>query len=79
MHAGFHFTRGIVEMPVFRLPYEGLIVHPRVLARTVNIERGIVKVAEGHPAIVQSVQERGAVTRGGLRQSRKTASLRYWR
>ena len=79
MHAGFHFTLGIVEMPVFRLPHGGLIVQPRVLARTVNIERGIVKVAEGHPAIVQSVQERARMTRGGLLQSRKTACLRYWR
>ena len=59
MHAGFHFTLGVVEMPVFRLPRDGWIVQPRVLARTVNIERGIVKVADGHPAIVQSVQERG--------------------
>ena len=54
MHAGFHFTLGIVEMPVFRLPQGGLIVQPRVLARTVNIERGIVKVADGHRAIVQA-------------------------
>ena len=60
MHAGFHFTLGIVEMPVFRLPQGGLIVQPRVLARTVNIERGIVKVADGQRVIVESLQERGA-------------------
>jgi hypothetical protein len=59
LHAGFHFTLGIVEMPIFRLPHDGWIVQPRVLARTVNIERGIVKFAEGHTAIVQPVQERG--------------------
>jgi hypothetical protein len=60
LHAGFHFTLGIVEMPVFRLPHGGLIVQPRVLARTVNIERGIVRVADGQRAIVESVPERGA-------------------
>jgi hypothetical protein len=60
LHAGFHFALGIVEMPVFRLPHGGLIVQPRVLARTVNIERGIVKVADGHRAIVESVQKHGA-------------------
>jgi hypothetical protein len=60
MHAGFHFTLGIVEMPVFRLPHGGLIVQPRVVARTINIERGIVKVADGHPAIIQRVQKPGA-------------------
>jgi hypothetical protein len=60
LHAGFHFTLGIVEMPVFRLPQGGVIVQPRVLARTINIERGIVKVADGHRAIVEPVPERGA-------------------
>jgi hypothetical protein len=60
LHAGFHFTLGIVEMPVFRLPAGGLIVQPRALARTVNIERGIVKIADGHQAIVESVEKRGA-------------------
>jgi hypothetical protein len=60
LHAGFHFTLSIVEMPAFRLPQSGLIVQPRVLARTVNIERGIVRVADGHRAIVESLQERGA-------------------
>jgi hypothetical protein len=64
LHAGFHFTLGIVEMPVFRLPQGGLIVQPRVLARTVNIERGIVKVADGQRAIVEPVPERGADDRG---------------
>jgi hypothetical protein len=66
LHAGFHFTLGIVELPVFRLPEGGLIVQPRVLARTVNIERGIVKVAEGHQAIVESVQKRGADETGKI-------------
>jgi hypothetical protein len=60
LYAGFHFTLGIVEMPVFRLPDGGLIVHPRVLARTVNIERGIVRVADGHQAIVEPAQKAGA-------------------
>ena len=60
LHAGFHFTLGIVEMPVFRLPHGGLIVQPRVLARTVNIERGIVKIADGHRVIVESVPKRSA-------------------
>jgi hypothetical protein len=59
LHAGFHFTLGMVEMPVFQLPQGELIVQPRVLARTVNIERGIVRVADGHQAIVESLQKRG--------------------
>ena len=43
-HAGFHFALALVEMPLFRLPDRGFIVTPRILARTVTIERGIVNV-----------------------------------
>ena len=51
LHAGFHFTLALVEMPVYRLPVEGYIIHPRILARTLNIERGIVRVSEGNVRI----------------------------
>jgi len=47
MHAGFHFSLGIVEMALFKLPSGGYLVQPRILARTLNIERGIVKFADG--------------------------------
>jgi hypothetical protein len=60
LHAGFHFTLGIVEMPVFRLPDGGFIVQPRVLARTVNIERGIVRMVDGHTAIEAPTSGTGA-------------------
>jgi hypothetical protein len=45
VHAGLHFTLALVEMAVHQLP-EGLgfLVQPRVLARTVNIDRGIVRL-----------------------------------
>lgn len=51
LHAGFHFTLAIVELPVFHVPEAGFLVQPRVLARTVNIERGIVKIADGRAAV----------------------------
>lgn len=54
LHAGFHFTLGIVEMPVFQMPNDGFVVQPRVLARTVNIERGIVRIADSVPMIEAS-------------------------
>jgi len=48
VHAGFHFTLGIVEMAIYQLPEDHrLLVQPRVLARTVNIERGIVRLIDG--------------------------------
>lgn len=51
-HAGFHFTLGVVEMAVYGMPDGGFVVQPRVLARTVNIERGIVRI-EGGQLVVE--------------------------
>jgi hypothetical protein len=46
-HAGLHFTLALVELAMFELPARaGYLVQPRVLARTLNIERGIVTVDE---------------------------------
>lgn len=55
MHAGFHFTLGIIEMPVYGLPNGGFVVQPRVLARTINIERGVVSIVDGRPHLSSSV------------------------
>jgi hypothetical protein len=41
-HPGMHFTLGIVELALFEVPTRGYIAQPRVLARTTNIDRGIV-------------------------------------
>jgi hypothetical protein len=49
-HAGMHFTFGLVELAIFELPSEkggGYLVQPRILARTKNIDRGIVKIENG--------------------------------
>ena len=46
-HAGFHFRLAIVDLALFELPTGGYIVQPRVIAKTTNIERGIVKLDEG--------------------------------
>jgi hypothetical protein len=57
MHAGFHFSLGIVEMALFKLPSGSFLVQPRILARTVNIERGIVRFADGQLTIDSVPQE----------------------
>jgi hypothetical protein len=48
-HAGMHFTFGLVELAIFELPGEmdGYLVQPRILARTKNIDRGIVSIEDG--------------------------------
>lgn len=48
-HAGMHFTFGLVELAIFELPNDisGYLVQPRILARTKNIDRGIVSIENG--------------------------------
>jgi hypothetical protein len=45
--AGARFTWALVEMPVFQLPDKlGFVVQPRLIARTVMIERGVVSISD---------------------------------
>ena len=47
--AGIQFTFGLVELAIFDMPdgsTSGIIVEPRVLARTFEIERAIVRLAD---------------------------------
>jgi hypothetical protein len=47
IHAGLHFTLGLVELPIFVLPDGSRVVVPRVLARTQSLIRTVVSVPEG--------------------------------
>lgn len=62
MHAGFHFTLAMVEMAVFEAPGHGFFVQPRVMTRTLNIERAVVRVtSEGvsvEPALLAKDSEK---------------------
>ena len=48
--AGIQFTFGLVELAIFELPARGtpggLVLEPRVLARTIEIERAVVRRAD---------------------------------
>ena len=47
-HLGLHFTLGLVEMSLWREPVGGaVLVQPRILARTLQIERAVVRVETG--------------------------------
>jgi len=47
-HAGAHFTFALVELAIWHHPASGdILVIPDALARTVMIERGIVRLADG--------------------------------
>jgi hypothetical protein len=43
-HAGLHLTFGLVEVAGYEFPDGRLLVQPRLLARTANIERAVVRV-----------------------------------
>jgi len=47
IHAGLHFTFGLVEFPIYRLPNGERLVAPRVVARTTSILRNVVAAPEG--------------------------------
>lgn len=68
-HAGFHFTLALVEMPVFELPKSGFIVAPRIIARTVNIDRGIVKLEDGRMTVQSPPAAHGSATSSTARRS----------
>jgi len=47
-HVGLHFTLSLVEMSLWRHPATGeVLVQPRILTRTVQIERAVVRVESG--------------------------------
>lgn len=45
-HSGMRFTFGLVEMAGYSLPDGTLLVQPRILARTVAVERIVIRVAD---------------------------------
>ena len=62
-HAGMHFSLGLIEMAVHRTPDGlGYIVQPRTLARTTNIERGIVSLDGSHVKVTAPVSTASART-----------------
>jgi hypothetical protein len=61
-HAGIHFALALVELALFRLPEDGgLLVQPRVITRTVNVERGIVRIDDGRVSLAPVPDARPAV------------------
>jgi hypothetical protein len=48
VHAGLHFSLGLVELPIYLMPNGDRLVAPRVLVRTVLVTRNVVAVPEGY-------------------------------
>ncbi len=48
VHAGLHFSLGLVEVPIYIMPNGDRLVAPRVLARTTVITRNVVALPDGY-------------------------------
>jgi hypothetical protein len=64
VHAGLHFTLGLVELPIFLTPSGARLVAPRVLARTQALVRTVVAVPEGM-TVVEAEQTGDIVPEAG--------------
>jgi len=66
-HLGLHFTLAMVEMSLWRDPFEGrVLVQPRVLTKTVQIERAVIRLESGvamEPARVEAVPATASASR----------------
>src|SRR6266567_249441 len=67
LHAGLHFTLGLVDVAIFQVPAGGFYLQPRVIARTVNIDRGIVSIRDGQVVVEPPIQKVGEPPRPGRR------------
>jgi hypothetical protein len=70
-HAGAHFTFALVELATWRNPVGDILAVPNTLARTVMIERGIVRIEQG-TATVQ------AVSAGAQAGPQTISSAEFW-
>jgi hypothetical protein len=67
LHAGLHFTLALVDIAIFQVPEGGFYLQPRVIARTVNIDRGIVSIRDGQVIVEPPTQKAGELPRSGRR------------
>lgn len=77
-HMGLHFTLAMVEMSLWRDPFEGrVLVQPRVLTRTVQIERAVIRLEQGVSMSPVSVEPARAPSASSTRPSTLTSEAFY--
>lgn len=73
IHAGLHFSLGLVELPIHLLPDGRRLVTPRVLVRTELITRNVVAAPEGYV-----VRTDDATAEDALEDDDPTSRIRFW-
>jgi hypothetical protein len=77
VHAGLHFSLGLVELPMYVLPNGDRLVAPRVLARTALITRNVVAVPDGY--VIDEVEDPTSVAEiNPERTELAEQSKRFW-
>ena len=80
-HGTLHFTFGLIEMAIYRMPDGRHLVQPRVLAHTEVIRRIVVDVRGGHinePDLESEDEETESMPRPDLEQQRLKFST-FWK
>ena len=79
-HAQLNFTFALVEQRVFKLPSslgQGIVVQPQVLARSIEIERAVIRI-EGSNILVNSpTTEKATSKNAGKRRGNITEQVFY--
>jgi hypothetical protein len=76
LHAGLHFSLGLVELPIYILPNGDRLVAPRVLARTTIITRNVVAVPDGY--VVKEAEDPTNVAEDPDRGALADEQRRFW-
>lgn len=77
VHAGLHFTLGLVELPIFITPTGERLVVPRVLARTQTLVRTVVAAPDGM-AVIDDEGSASEVAEP-VDSERSTSGANFWR
>jgi hypothetical protein len=77
LHAGLHFSLGLVELPIYVMPSGDRLVAPRVLARTTVVTRNVVAVPDGY--LIDEAEDPTSVAEIDLdRTALGDQSQRFW-
>ena len=78
LHAGLHFSLGLVELPIYVMPNGDRLVTPRVLARTALVTRNVVAVPDGY-SVDEAEDPTGVAEIDPDRTALGDQSQRFWR
>jgi hypothetical protein len=77
VHAGLHFSLGLVELPIYVMPNGDRLVAPRVLARTTIVTRNVVALPDGY-ALQEAEDPTNVADIDPERSALADAQQRFW-